>query len=515
MFTNPRIEDVLAAAERLGLRLGAGEAETILRHLAPQLEQLDRFVQSREQPGAWRPPEWDRPSGHRPGSDEDEHHAWLWRCDLHDADADGVLSGRTVGLKDTIAVAGLPLTAGTFALDGLVSDVDATVVSRVLAHGGRILGKNSCSGFSGGLGNGGRLGDYQRPDNPRAPDRISGSSSSGSAVAVAAGDVEIAIGGDQGGSVRMPAAYCGVLGLKPSFGLVPYTATLSGFDQSLDHLGPMARTADDLAAALEAVGGYDGQDPRQGRDVPDHYPARDGIDAGVRGLRIGLLREGFAGVDEDVAAAVRAAADRLARLGATVQEVSVPAHEHVLGAYTGLMIEGAAALRATGPFGAFASTAYPERITEAVTRLWREGTDRMSARGRAELVLADLSRAAYGGRVYAKAQNVRPAYIRAYDEALREVDVLAMPTVPTVPPPASSDDDLDRAVLVERSLRVTLPTRIRNTAPFNYTGHPALAVPCQPSGALPMSVQLVGRRLEDATLLRIAKALELAGPDPG
>jgi amidase len=321
VFTNPRVEDVLAVAERLGLRLGAGEAEAIAANLAPQLEQLDRFVQSRDLPGGVRPPECARPSGHRPAEGEDEHHAWLWRCDLQDADADGVLAGRTVGFKDTIAVAGLPLTGGTFALDGLVSDVDATVVTRVLAAGGRILGKNSCSGFAGGLGNGGRLGDYQRPVNPRAPGRISGSSSSGSAVAVAAGEVDVAIGGDQGGSVRMPAAYCGVLGLKPSFGLVPCTAALSSFDQSLDHLGPLARTADDLAAALEAVSGYDGLDPRQGRDVPEHYPARDGIDAGVRGLRIGLLSEGFAGVDEDVAAAVRAAADRLAGLGGTVDEV--------------------------------------------------------------------------------------------------------------------------------------------------------------------------------------------------
>jgi amidase len=508
VFTSPRVEDVIAVADGLGLRLAAGEAELMQHSLAAQLELLDSFVQSRdvEETAPSCPPPRER--GNRPRNDEDPLNAWLWRCDITDGSAAGILSGRTVSFKDTIPVAGLPLTFGSFTMDGWIADVDATVVTRVLQAGGRIIGKNACSGFSGGLGNGGRIGDYYRPVNPNASGRICGGSSSGSAVAVAGGEVDIAFGGDQGGSVRMPAAYCGALGLKPTFGLIPCTAVASTFDQSLDYLGPMTRTARDAAIALEAVAGYDGLDPRQGRDIPERLDVQSHLDDPVTGVRIGVLEEGFAGVADDVRQAVTAAAGALATLGAVVSTVSVPAHDHIGGAYTGLMTEGALAIRGTGPFGAFARTWYPEVLSEALYRVHHGESGQLGLRLRSELVLAEFSRRLYHGRVYAKAQNVRPAYTAAYDRVLSEVDVLVMPTVPTVAQEVPDERDVDRRTLTERSLRAGLPAHVRNTAPFNYTGHPALAVPCQPAGALPMSMQLVGRRLDDALLLRVARAYQ-------
>jgi amidase len=393
-------------------------------------------------------------------------------------------------------------------MDGCIADIDATIVKRVLQAGGRIIGKNTCSGFTGGLGNGGRLGDYYRPVNPRAPDRIPGSSSSGSAVAVAAGEVDISFGGDQGGSVRMPAAYCGVFGLKPSFGLIPYTAVASTFEQSLDYLGPITRTVDDAAIALEAVAGYDGLDPRQGRDIPDRFDVRSHLDKPIKGLRVGLLEEGFTGVEEDVQQAVTSAADVLGSLGTVVSRVSVPAHHHVGRAYMGLMTEGALAIRGAGPFGAFARTWYPEALTEALNRVHHGEAGLLSLRYRSELMLAEFSREFYHGRVYAKAQNLRPAYIAAYDRVLRDVDVLVMPTVPTVPSKLADLQGGDRRSMAERSLLPGLPARVRNTAPFNYTGHPALAVPCSSESGVPISMQLVGRRLDEAVLLRVARAYE-------
>lgn len=512
MFKNPRLEEVMQVAERLGLSLGVGEAETIQHNLVDQLELLDKFVQSRDMVQHPRDQVCrNQEPGYRPTAAEDPLNAWLWRCDIRSEDATGVLSGKSVSFKDTIPVAGLPVTFGSFSMDGWLADVDATVVTRVLRAGARIVGKNSCSGFSGGLGNGGRLGDYYRPVNPRAEARIPGSSSTGSAVAVAAGEVDISFGGDQGGSVRMPAACCGVVGLKPTFGLVPHTAVASTFDQSLDHIGPIGRTVVDVAIALEAVAGYDGGlDPRQSREIPDRIDVVTHLEDGVDGLRVGILSEGFVGVDEDVRRAVEAAVEVLRARGAVVEEVSVPAHDHVLDAYTALMTEGALALRAAGPFGAFVPTWHPERLTAALNRVWRDESDRLSPRSRAELVLAELSRQIFRGRVYAKAQNLRQAYAAAYDHAFTEVDVLAMPTLPSAPPPMTDDLDVDRVTAVQQSLRVGLPARIRNTAPFNYTGHPAVAMPCDQPGALPISLQLVGRRLEEATVLRVARAYERA-----
>lgn len=508
MFTSPRLEDIVTAADRLGLPLGSGEAENLQRNIVAQLEILDAFVQSRDAEEMSAPRLVPRDPGRRPRSHEDLLNAWLWRCDISDEHASGPLNHRSVSFKDTIPVAGLPLTFGSFAMDGWIADIDATVVTRVLQAGGRVTGKNTCSGFSGGLGNGGRLGDYYRPVNPREPDRIPGSSSSGSAVAVAAGEVDISFGGDQGGSVRMPAAYCGVLGLKPTFGLIPYTGVPSTFDPSLDYLGPLARTAEDVAIALEAVAGYDGLDPRQGRDIPDHIDARCGLSEPITGLRVGLLEEGFTGVDDEVREAVIRAADVLGSAGAAVCKVSVPAHDHIGAAYTALMTEGALAIRGTGPFGAFSRTWHPEALTAALNRVFHQHADTLSPRYKSELILAEFSRQFYHGRVYAKAQNVRPAYIAAYDKVLRDVDVLLMPTVPSVPSQLADEAGDDRLTIVARSLAAGLPARVRNTSPFNFTGHPALAVPCKGTD-LPVSMQLVGRRLADPLLIRVARAYEM------
>ena len=445
-----------------------------------------------------------RQPGYQPRPEEDPLNAWMWKCRIAGA-AEGLLAGKTVSYKDHIAVAGMPMSFGSFALEGFIPDFDATVVTRVLQAGGTIIGKNVMNGLSGGFGTGGGIGDYGRPLNPHNHDHVTGGSSSGSAAAVAAREVDISFGGDQGGSIRIPAAFCGIVGLKPTFGLVSHFGIGFGSDQSIDYTGPMTRTVEDAAAALQATAGYDPYDPRQTRDVPTSMDVLGRLTDGVSRLRIGVLEEGFDEAEVAVRDLVMTAVEILAKAGAKVSRVSIPAHHDIRTAQAALSAEGALAVFKTGFFGAFTRTYYPPSLIAAVNKLWASQADLLTPRSKMSLIAAELSRRNYHGRVYAKAQNVRPTYIKAYDTALADVDVLVMPTcIMTAPKNHTPGSYLEA---VEDNL--TLRSGSRNTQPFNYTGHPALALPVGKSSAgLPVSMQLVGRFFDDPLLLRVAYAYQ-------
>src|SRR5215510_14399233 len=279
MYAIPNVEEVVAVAKTLGIHLGPDEAVLYQKYLMEQLQEFDTFVQARlEEPG---PPmaAAARKPGYKPGPGEDPLNAWMWKCRIEGA-ANGLLAGKTVSYKDHIAVAGMPMSFGSFALEGFIPDFDATVVTRVLQAGGTIIGKNVMNGLSGGFGTGGGIGDYGRPLNPHNHDHVTGGSSSGSGAAVAAGEVDISFGGDQGGSIRIPAAFCGTIGLKPTFGLISHFGIGFGSDPSIDYTGPLAKRVEDVAAALQATAGYDGLDPRQARDIPETYDALTDLDGG-------------------------------------------------------------------------------------------------------------------------------------------------------------------------------------------------------------------------------------------
>src|SRR5207244_2314580 len=186
--------------------------------------------------------------------------------------------------------------------------------------------KNVMNGLSGGFGTGGAVGDYGRPLNPHNREHVTGGSSSGSGAAVAARQVDISFGGDQGGSIRIPAAFCGIIGHEPTFGLVSHFGIGFGSDQSTDYTGPMARTVEHAAAALQATAGYDPYDPRQTRDVPTRMDVLGRLAEGAARLRIGVLQEGFDDAEGDVRDLVLAAVDVLGRAGADVTKISIPAH---------------------------------------------------------------------------------------------------------------------------------------------------------------------------------------------
>jgi amidase len=508
MYPVPDVDEVVAVAKALGIHLGPEEAVLYQKYLIEQLQALDTFVQARVEEA--KPPMVSaaRKPGYQPRPEEDRLNAWMWKCRIEGA-SEGLLAGKTVSFKDHIAVAGMPMSFGSFALEGFVPDFDATVVTRVLQAGGTVIGKNVMNGLSGGFGTGGAIGDYGRPLNPHNHDHVTGGSSSGSGAAVAAGEVDISFGGDQGGSIRIPAAFCGIVGHKPTFGLVSHFGIGFGSDQSIDYTGPMARTVEDVAAALQATAGYDPYDPRQTRDVPASIDVLGRLAEGVSGLRIGVLEEGFDEAEGGIRDLVMTAVEVLAKAGAKVSKVSIPAHHAIRAAQAALTGEGALALFKTGFFGAFTRTYYPASIITAINQLWASQADALAPRTKLSLIASELSRRHYRGRVYAKAQNVRPTYIKAYDTALTTVDVLVMPTCLMTAPKNHTPGSYLEAI--EDNLATTRNRGSRNTQPFNFTGHPALALPVGKSSAgLPVSMQLVGRFFEDALLMRVAYAYEHA-----
>jgi amidase len=228
---------------------------------------------------------------------------------------------------------------------------------------------------------------------------------------------------------------------------------------------------------------------------------------GVAGLRIGVLQEGFDEAEGAVRELVMGAVDVLARAGAEISEVSIPEHHAVRTAQAALTAEGALAVFNTGFFGAFTRTYYPASLIAAINKMWAAHADLLAPRSKLSLIAAELNRRHYHGRVYAKAQNVRPTYIKAYDAALANVDVLVMPTCLMTAPKNHTPGSYIEAV--EDNLTSLNRGASRNTQPFNYTGHPALALPVGKSSAgLPVSMQLVGRFFDDPLLMRVAYAYQ-------
>jgi amidase len=495
------VHDVGEAATRLGISIDSSEVESYRSAAEWQLDRLETFMNA---PSTEPGPEArysEREPGHFPSDGEDPYRAWVWKCQIRESES-GVLAGKTVGFKDHICVAGVPQSFGSSMFARYTPDVDATVVARVLAAGGEVVGKNSMNGM---------MEHHRTPLNPRAVGRTSGGSSSGSAVAVAAGEVDISIGGDQGGSIRIPAAYCGVLGLKPTFGLVSNFGVGFGFEPSLDHVGPIARTVEDLAAALEAVAGVDGLDWRQSREVPTKVSVISGLGTGIDGLRVGILSEGFsAPIDPSVSDVVMSAIQALQTCGAVLRPVSIPKHLMMDDAFVALALEGTSISARYAFFGYGARTRYPSTSIAAVNERWGMRSDIWTPSRRLEAIVAELSRDRWHGGLYAKAHNLRGAFIEAYNSCLQNVDVLAMPTVRHVAP-AEDEEIGEHARFVSAELaghHWAYQDQTANTKQSDYTGHPALTIPCGRAHDAPVGLQLIGRFYEEDLLLRVARSFQ-------
>jgi amidase len=500
----PRIQpdELHELARTWGFSVEPEEAEQLLV-VAEAVFQAFDLLES-QQPVITAPVDAVREPGRPPEAGEDPLNAIVRFCRVHSDGHEGVLSGRRVAVKDAVAIAGIPLTCGSRILQGYVPSEDSVVADRLLRAGGEVVAITNMDdlAFSGG----GESSWYGPTLNPWDHARTAGGSSSGSAAALFYEGIDVAVGGDQGGSIRAPASWCGVLGLKPTHGLVPYVG-VAGIDQTFDHCGPMARTAGDLAALLQAIAGKDEGDPRQREGQAADYDAavEDAPDR-LAGVRLGVIAEGFAediGVEPATADAVLETVERLHELGAELVDVSLPEHLQAGGiAFVGF-VEGMTNLMESGGNGYSWRGRYWEDLAPALSTGLREHAQALSPQMKVALVAGRWLRSRYAGALYAKAQNLRPWLRGAYDRALADVDVLLLPTTPwraheLAPEPA----------LADKVLRGW--ANLSNTYPTDMTGHPALSLPLAAADGLPVGVMLVGRHFDDARLLSIAATCERA-----
>jgi amidase len=493
----PTAEEIERIATDIGLSPTPGDIDGFARLLDEALRGYD-VVDSVPD----RPPEplYARGAAQPPDPEENPTNAWASKIRVEGANA-GPLAGKTVALKDNIMLAGAPMRNGTSLLEGYVPETDATVVTRILAAGGTIVGKAHCEGLC--LSGGSHTNFTGAVRNPLRPGYSAGGSSSGCAALVASGEVDLAVGCDQGGSIRMPSSFCGIYGMKPTHGLVPYTGIVP-IEPFVDHVGPMTATVSDNALLLETMAGPDGLDPRQVGRPGDRYT--DSLDGDARGLRIAMVREGFdrPRAQADVNKKVRAAADMFRRLGAKVEEVSIPWHAQAAAVWLPIGVEGVRHTMMEGDgFGSARSDLYVSSLTDALRR-WKERAGELPETVALHLILGVYVHRLHGVHYYGKAMNLTRGVRAAYDQALAEFDLLAMPTTPMKATPLPDAN----APREEYHLRATEPTP--NTMPFNITHHPAMSMPCGVSDGLPVGMMLVGRHWRESDIYRAAYAFEQA-----
>ena len=438
-----------------------------------------------------------RRSGNRPSREEDPYNAIVRRCRVTGA-ASGRLAGRKVGVKDNVCVAGIPMTCGSLVMKGFVPDMDATVVTRLLDAGAEITAVLNMDDFA--FSGAGDTSAYGPTLNPYSAGHLAGGSSGGSAAALFYDDVDMALGGDQGGSIRIPASWSGIVGMKPTYGLVPYTGVV-GIGSTFDHTGPMTRNVADNALMLEVIAGKDPMDPRQGVVSTSNYT--EALVGGIEGLRVGVVSEGFQqeGAEEDVNATVWRAIAQLKELGAEVSDVSIPEHLTYHPTFFGISLGEATATFNANGLGFGWQGLYNEGLASAMGKFRLAQSQDLPPTLKVTLLAGTYLNTEYHGMFYAKAQNLRRLWRAAYDRAFESYDVLVMPTTPmkahAVIPNADSRALLDNAW-----------DMLTNTAPFNATGHPALSIPCGLSDGLPVGLMLVGKAFDEATLYRAAAAFE-------
>ena len=495
----PTLEELDAIAQQYFLNLSRADLRVFQEVINGAMGSYRRVA---ELPEPKLPVKYPRTTGYRPSAEENPFNAWYWRCQIRGADS-GKLAGKKIAVKDNICVAGIPMMNGSAVLEGFVPDVDATVVTRILDEGGEIIGKAVCEDlcFSGGSFTS-ATGPVRNPHNPAFN---AGGSSSGSTVLVVNGDCDMAMGGDQGGSIRIPSSWSGAYGLKPTHGLVPYTGIFP-IEQTLDHTGPIAMTVADVALLLEVVAGRDPLDPRQRDVVTMAYT--EALGKGVDGLTFGVVREGFGwegASEEDVDAAVRQAASVFETLGAKVTEVSIPMHRDGLHIWNAVATEGALSQMVLHDgMGLNWEGYYNTGILDYYGRGRRVLADNYSDTVKFVILLGQYMANKYFGRYYAKAQNLVPVLRGAYDDALKTADILVMPTIPMKATPIPENP-------TPAEYFATALGMIQNTCPFDCTSHPAMNVPCAMSDGLPVGMMLIGRRFEEDMVLRAAHAFEQTG----
>ena len=410
----------------------------------------------------------------------------------------GPLAGVPLALKDNLCTRGIATTCSSKILDGWQPPYDATVVELLAEAGAVLVGKTNLDEFA--MGSSTENSAFGPSRNPHDSTRVPGGSSGGSTVAVAAGMASIALGSDTGGSIRQPAALCGVVGMKPTYGRVSRYGLIA-FASSLDQIGPITTTVADAATVFEVIAGHD---PRDSTSIPERPPEiTPTLRAGVAGLRIGLVTElmGADGMADDVLARTREAAAALEAAGATVGEASIPAAVYGITAYYLV-----APAEASSNLARYDGVRYGLRVDAATTADMNEAS-RTAGFGdevKRRIMLGTYALSAgYYDAYYGKAQKVRTLLIRDFEKAYEEFDLLLSPTTPTTAFPLGE----------KTADPLTMYLNDVCTIPSNLAGHPSMSVPFGTGGdGLPVGVQVLAPSLGEATMFRAAAVLEGAAP---
>jgi Asp-tRNA(Asn)/Glu-tRNA(Gln) amidotransferase A subunit family amidase len=482
--SNPEVpaETVLGVAQRYGIEMDPETADEFtfgVRSTAGLLEDLD--------PGT---PSAAPPSVVEPG--DDPHNAFRYR--FRAGGESGPLSDLDVAVKDNIAVAGVEMTCGSEGLS-FEPPYDASVVDRLRSAGATVVGTTNMDEFA--YFTTGETCAHGRVDNPVVEGAVPGGSSAGSGAAVAAGEVPVALGSDTGGSIRIPASFCGVVGLKPTHGAVPRFG-FADLAPSLDHVGPLAESVETAARAFEAIAGPDPYDPST-LTAPDPEGVVDAVERDVDGLRAAVVTDSMALSDGGVTAAVESAATDLAEAGVRVDRVPLDGYGDAGLALS--FVSGAefASVMASNGQTYGTGTGYAEPWLSAV-----EGANESGAYGdnvRKQLIDHGTLTAVTGGRNYVLAQNARREFVAGVSDLFDTYDALLTPTTAVTAP--GFGEIADDAGLLQT---------IANTAPFNLTGHPALSVPCGEADGAPVGLQVVADYHEEATAVALGAEVERTRP---
>ncbi|WP_151737457.1 Asp-tRNA(Asn)/Glu-tRNA(Gln) amidotransferase subunit GatA [Paenibacillus tengchongensis] len=407
--------------------------------------------------------------------------------------ARGLLFGLPAGIKDNISTKGLRTTCASQFLDNFQPIYDATVMTKLRQADAVTIGKLNMDEFA--MGGSNENSSYGPVRNPWDLERVPGGSSGGSAAAVASGEVFFALGSDTGGSIRQPASYCGVVGLKPTYGLVSRFG-LVAFASSLDQIGPLTRNVEDSAYVLQAIAGYDPQDSTSAKlAIPDYLGALTGD---IQGLRIAVPKEYIGeGVDPAVRESVLAALKVLEGLGAVWEEVSLPHTEYAVAAYYLL-----ASSEASSNLARFDGVRYGVRVDEGggLLDLYHNSRSRgfgPEVKRRIMLGTYALS-SGYYDAYYLKAQKVRTLIKQDFDDVFKNYDVVIGPTAPTTAFKLGSQTEDPLTMYLNDIL----------TIPVSLAGIPAVSVPCGFAEGMPVGLQIIGKEFDETTLLRVAHAYE-------
>jgi len=494
----PTHQQLKEVANQIGLDLSDEDVDAFRGLMGPSIDALNLVD---DMPDELPPVKYPRDTGYHPPPDENPLNGWYVKTSIKGA-TDGKLKGRTVALKDNIMLADIPMMCGSATLKGYVPEIDATVVERILDAGGEITGKAHCEFFC--LSGGSHTNSTGPVHNPYKYGHSAGGSSSGSAALVGAGAVDMAIGGDQGGSIRIPASFCGVYGMKPTYGLVPYTGVMP-LEAFLDHIGPMTANVSDNALLLEAIAGQDDYDSRQ-RNIEVHAYT-EALGAGVKGMKIGVLTEGFehANSETDVDDCVRAAAAHFGQLGATVDEVSIPMHLSAQAIAMPILNFGIINTMLDGDgFGGGRDDLYVTSLME-FQHGWRRRSNEFSDNGKLWALISNYVTPRHGVRHYGKAINISRRLRADYDAVLADYDLLVMPTLP-IKAPHLPDADAGVVENVNRAMEM-----FANTVSADLTHHPAMSIPCGLRDGLPVGLMLVAKHFDEPAIYRAAHAFEQSG----